>query len=217
MEVFNLPSGLAKYFLSYVLSDKAVYKLLKNKLWHRIDSSFAHRLELRPQRRGSDYCIYNARTKNSVFVTATYGETAGGHFSFNAGLSFGTFPTEVDAAEDGVTEPLPGSHVYVRGETCGLPPAHFWVELDWQTPSKNLVEEALRSPTAKPILAQLGVTRDERHHMLSYGIIESLGLKIPDSEFEPACLKFQSQLDQVLRLSIQPLINRLLGLLRDSD
>lgn len=212
-----MQSGLAKHFLNYVLNDKLVYKLLKNRLWRLIDSSFAQRFELRPRRRGSVYRIYSTGSKNSVFVTAAYGETAGGHFSFNAGLSLGTFPAQVDTAEDIVTVPLPGRHIYVRSEACDLPPSHFWVELDWQTPSQNLVEEALRSPTAQPILGQLGVTRDERHHLLSYGIIESLGLKIPDSEFEAVCLKCQSELDHVIRLSIQPLVHHLQGLSGGSD
>jgi hypothetical protein len=78
---------------------------------------------------------------------------------------------------------------------CGPLP----VALDWQTPPRDRVAEALRIDEARPVLEALGVTADERHHMLSLDILETLGVTIRPEDFHPVVERFRPLLLEAIR------------------
>lgn len=192
-----------------------MYKPLKDHLWKIADRTILQELRMQPKRASGDFRVYLlAGKKNNrvVFITAEYEEIAGGHFSLAGGLSAGRFPSKDDVPSSPFRKPGQGEYIFLTTERSGFPRADFWIDLEWQVPSRDLVFHALKQPSAQSTLRDLGVTRDERHHLLSYGILSALGVKIPDSEFAVVCERFRDRLCHVLQTSVKPMVVTLDGM-----
>jgi len=187
-----------------------MHKTLKKILWRRVDRAFESRFLFKPRKRGANWRLYTAgKADDMVFVTVEYFDTAGGKFSVCGGASRGGLPEKEDVPAKRYVEPPLGGYTLVSAQSFGLPAALIEVELAWQTPSRSLIEAAFRHSDAKLLLAQLGVTLQERHHLLSYGILESVGLEIPEREFDQVERAFQLALERTLTTSVDPMIARL--------
>ena len=188
-----------------------MHRVLKARLWREIDRSLADSFACKPVKKSSVWRLYKlTQSPASVFITAEYFDRAGGLFTFCFGKSSGAWPSQLDAP-DGHAHVWPhDGFTFMHGEILGHPSALVSVELDWQTPSAQLVHQALAIPSAQEMLAQLSVTRDSNHNILSHGILEALGVVVPDSEFDPIFERFSAELTRVMQSSIVPCANALL-------
>jgi hypothetical protein len=182
-----------------------MFKRLKEKLWLAVDVEVAARFNLKPQKRGATWRLYR-RNGSQTFATVEYLDTAGGKFTFAAGCSRGNWPTQADTPQPSPGDSTSRGFSLVNSDAYGLRSARVDVELDWQIPSGDLIGRALASSDASPILAQLEVATERNHEVLSYGILDSLGIKIPDDELDVVVRKFTGVLNRVLSESVGPML-----------
>jgi hypothetical protein len=85
------------------------------------------------------------------------------------------------------------------------------VDLDWQTPPMERILEALSIATARPYLETLGVTEKERHHLLSFDILEAFGVRIFPIDYEPLVERVRPLVEAVVRGQVAQLVAQLMA------
>ncbi len=182
-----------------------MHRKLKLRLWSEIEASLRDQLWLVPRKRTSNWRVFNrSEVRPCAFVTAEYSDVAGGRFFFYFGVSDGALPKVTDVPQLEFNAPRRDGFSMVKADVLGFPHALIYVDLEWQTPSNALVRNTLDLESARPVLKGLGVTGDTGHHLLSYEVIEAMGIDVPETEFDGACLNFRMAFDQLLSKSIVP-------------
>jgi hypothetical protein len=186
-----------------------VHTLLKQRLWSEIDRTLLAEFRCRPRRRSTVWRLYPIASPSNPFVTVDASDRGAGAFVFRYGRSDGGHPTQTDVASfPAVPRDYP-DFVYVEGESLGLPDGRVAIDFEWLTPPARLVADAMTIPSALPVLDQLGVTATDNHHLLSVGILEAMGVGIPQDVFDSVVERFRERLAQIVRFSVVPAVERL--------
>ncbi|MGH8030512.1 MAG: hypothetical protein ACREO3_11330 [Arenimonas sp.] len=190
-----------------------MHKGLVRRLWGEVDAAMARSFGARPVKAGSGWRVYRqVGDIPQVFACVRRHDVAGGGFVFTFGLSRAGFPRLEDDPLKAVPSAWSGDCLYVSAHALGLDTDQVNVDLDWQTPSAALVQAGASHPDAEALYATLGIHDPGKHHLLSHGILEALGVVIPDAEFEPMAARFSVRLQAFADIVLAPASERLAAL-----
>ena len=194
-----------------VIGECVLYPPLRNALWNEVDAAIEASLGLEPIRKGKSSRVFQlADLRVRPFLVIEFQDFAGGRFSFLGALGSSATPNGRTPYSAKLRCPGQGEVCLVGGEelegSCG-PVA---VDPDWQTPPKELIRDALKLESAQAVLMGLGVTESQRHHLLSFEILDALGIQVSEHHFAPVVDKFRPKLDPVLLGPVAQLIELLI-------
>jgi hypothetical protein len=186
-----------------------MHKYLKKRVWQLIEDRLSL-MSFRAVKRRTDWVLFRGTAADeNQFLVGEFFDLAGGKFALYIGLSFGDYPSPGQSPNVTLGEDPGRDFVMVKADSVGFPHALLSIELDWQTPSADLVNQALMLEIAKPILATLGVSSEARHHLLSHEVLEAFGVIIPDSEFDEASRRAGQELDRIIESSVKPALAKM--------
>ena len=168
-----------------------MYPALKKALWDEIDAALAATWRAKPSGKATRSRAYAlAKAPVTPYLVVEYGDFAGGRFSLLLALGNGAAPG-TDTNYSGVLAcPAPGAVCLVDAALLEPGCGPVSIPLEWHVPPRERVLEALAIDDARPVLESLGVTADERHHMLSLEILQAFGVAIrPDDYRLPAATR----------------------------
>ncbi len=172
-----------------------MHKPLKLRLWRIVDDAMSNALAARPQMQSGVWRIYTWSVgAPTPFIGVRHYEVAGGGFEFCYGVSFKSYPNQYTTPLETLPSTIVDGHFVASAAALGLPTSQVDVDLDWQTPSASLINSATVRAEARDTFDTLGVTETENHHLLSYGILEALGVTIAESEYNSVVSRFSERL-----------------------
>jgi hypothetical protein len=190
-----------------------MHKRLSVRLWRSIDAAIAAAFAARPRKPGAAWRVYVLEPAPALrFVGVRRHERAGGGFVFTLGASRGALPDMYDVPLASVPPTWTGEWLHLEAGALGAAACQVDVDLDWQTPSAPLVAAAVAHPDAAWLFPQLGIEGARNHHLLSWEILETLGVAVPDEEFEPVATRFEARMREFVLAQLQPAVARLRAL-----
>ena len=189
-----------------------MHKLLRTRLWAATGGILSQSLELSSSDKSLKWRLFRCGSKPRLFVVVELHDFAGGGFNFFPGISHGKFPKAADIPQsqsDAVIEQR--GYAYLGDvRTAGLAAyCGVSVEMEWLTPSAELVRAALETADGAELLNGLGVTATTNHHMLSHGILEALGIEISDADFDLVVANFSAALERIANGDLRDALRKL--------
>lgn len=193
-----------------------MYPALKKALWGEVDAAIAAAWNARPSGKAVRSRAYAlAKGRVAPYLVVEFNDFAGGRFSFLAALGNGAAPRADTIYSAELACPEPGAVCLVDAALLEPACGTLSVPLDWLVPPRERVVEALQLDEARPVLEALGVTADERHHMLSLEILEALGVPIHADDYRPVVEHFRPLLAEAMQGPVARAVAKLIA--RASD
>ena len=189
-----------------------MYPPLKKAIWREFDIAVADHFGIKPTSRAVTRRPYRFdRSHVTPYLVGQFHGTAGGRFSFLAALGRGAEPDSSTNYAEKLECPRPGQVVLVDSYLVLDRLCAFEVDLDWQTPPAKRILEAFAIESAKQYLQILQVTENERHHLLSYEILEAFGVPIQPNDFQHVVERVRPLIGDLVRGPAEQLVAILLS------